>query len=68
MEICRKHKVPMDVESDCSICHGDGEIPDPDDFAESPGYVRCWKCNGSGVSSWLDCELCIDEGVEEGLR
>lgn len=65
-EICPTHKIAMTVERDCSICRGTGEVQDPDDYAEQPGYVTCWNCRGSGVSSWLDCEMCLDESDNEG--
>lgn len=62
--ICPKHNVTMDVESDCSTCHGDGMIEGDQDFG-FPKYEKCWRCDGSGVSPWLDCEFCLEEDRDE---
>lgn len=57
---CPKHNVPYDVESDCSTCHGEGQVWD-DDPGMGSGYLRCWSCGGSGVSPFLDCWVCLEE-------
>lgn len=59
MAKCSKHGIEMDVESDCSTCHGEGMVED--DEGGVIEYVRCWSCGGSGISPWLDCWLCLED-------
>lgn len=56
-EMCPTHKIAMDVESDCQACGGEGVCDDSDDYSDEPPLVTCWRCNGSGVSPWLDCSI-----------
>lgn len=62
-EMCSKHKIEMTVESDCSTCHGSGEVED--DEGGVTERVTCWRCRGSCVSPWLDCEMCIEESLDD---
>lgn len=56
--LCPKHKAPYDVDVDCHVCHGEGEIEDLDDFMG--GFERCWSCHGSGMG-FPECAFCIEE-------
>jgi len=48
---------------DCS-CR-DGYLDDDDDDF----YDRtCWKCHGTGVSPWLECDFCNEEFEEEQFQ
>jgi DnaJ-class molecular chaperone len=60
---CAKHQCERTVECDCSTCHGEGIVDDPDDILGG-GYETCWRCHGSGVSPWLDCEWCLEDDDE----
>lgn len=62
---CSKHNCARDVQSDCSTCHGDGEVEDNDDYSPLPRTRLCWSCGGSGFSPWLDCSTCLDEGEND---
>lgn len=58
--LCPKHNLPYDVESDCHVCHGEGQVDD-DEPGSGHAYITCWACRGSGTSPFLDCEFCLDE-------
>lgn len=62
-DLCPKHKVRRDVESDCHVCHGDGEVFD-DDPGMGGGYTTCWSCDGTG-QGFMDCEFCLEEADDE---
>lgn len=59
--ICSQHHIRM-YHPDCSRCHGEGEVEDDDDLMSfRPHYATCWACQGRGQSSWLECELCVQD-------
>lgn len=64
-EKCLKHGVVMDVEVDCSTCHGEGMVEDMDDYSPDPSMETCWSCHGSGVSPWPECWACLEESYDE---
>ena len=48
--------------SDCTRCHGDGEIEEDDDYGLGASvFVRCWLCDGTGE---LDYETEEEEDEE----
>ena len=61
-KLCPKHNIKMH-QPDCS-CR-DGYLDDDDDDF----YDRtCWKCHGTGVSPWLECDFCNEEFEEEQFQ
>lgn len=62
IQLCPKHKVPLDVESDCHVCHGEGEIEE-DDYGHT-FMVVCYACKGSGIGL-PDCEFCLEEDAND---
>ena len=62
--LCPKHHQPYTEETDCSVCHGEGLLED-DDPGFGGGYVKCYACDGTGMSPFLDCWLCLEEDQDD---
>lgn len=63
--ICSTHHIRMHS-PECSRCHGEGLVEEDDDLMWLRSrFVPCWYCNGSGQSSWLECELCVQDWQDE---
>lgn len=64
-KLCPKHNIKMH-QPDCS-CH-DGYREEYDDFYNEERVITCWKCHGTGVLPWLECDICNDEFIEEQME
>ncbi len=65
-EQCKKHPHALMMDVDCGRCGGEGVLDDMDDW-EGRGET-CYRCRGSGLEPWRDCEDCmLDEQYEEEL-
>jgi len=63
-KLCPKHNIRMD-RPECS-CR-DGYIVEDDDLGEEY-FKTCWKCHGTGLCPWLECDICNDEFIEEQME
>lgn len=63
-EQCKKHPLSEMVYVDCQTCHGTGEVEWDDDACSNREMITCWRCRGSGISQWKECQWCLDEAAD----